>query len=421
MLPLALALLGCASPSRAVRDAVRRGDVPAALRAYERFVEDRGDGDASLLADIALATLRRMALSDAPGDRASGFAGLRAVGVLAVDTLEPMARVEGVVGDRAALTLWEVQGREGPAPARLREALRAADRERRLLGVAALRPARARRTLLRLLDDADDDVRAAAAQRLATVRHPAVTDALRAHLRDDPDDDVRAACVRGLAGRDEVTDALRAALDDRSAFVRMAVPSALSSGPREVQREALSSLLEGAPTALGVEAARALAARGEAPAAAYLLAVMRGDRPALRAQAAVAASGMVAAHGPALAALLEGDDDEVTLRVASALARVDAYRDAAVRALRRLSNSPDGFVAVRALQARAGRGDAGLAEPLRDALTAPDAGVRRIAVLAWSELAGNTGDLDTLAAMLRDEDRSVVALAASQIILAAAR
>ncbi len=46
MLPLALALLGCAAPSRAVRDAVRRGDVPAALRAYERFVEDRGDGDA---------------------------------------------------------------------------------------------------------------------------------------------------------------------------------------------------------------------------------------------------------------------------------------------------------------------------------------------------------------------------------------
>ncbi len=76
---------------------------------------------------------------------------------------------------------------------------------------------------------------------------------------------------------------------------------------------------------------------------------------------------------------------------------------------------------MRALQARAGRGDAGLAEPLRDALTAPDASVRRIAVLAWSELAGNTGDLDTLAAMLRDEDRSVVALAASQIILAAAR
>jgi HEAT repeat protein len=148
---------------------------------------------------------------------------------------------------------------------------------------------------------------------------------------------------------------------------------------------------------------------------------MRGDRPALRAQAAVAASGMVAAHGPALVALLEGGDDEVSLRVAAALARVDAHRDAAVRALRRLSNSPDGFVAVRALQARAGRGDAGLAEPLRDALTAPDAGVRRIAVLAWSELAGNTGDLDTLAAMLRDEDRSVVALAASQIILAAAR
>ncbi|MFO0624449.1 MAG: HEAT repeat domain-containing protein [Polyangiales bacterium] len=275
--------------------------------------------------------------------------------------------------------------------------------------------------MLRLLDDADDTIRAAAAQRLAAVRHPTVTEALRAHLRDDPDDDVRAACVRALAGRDDVLDALRAALDDRASFVRMAVPSALSAAPREAQREALGALLEGAPTALAVEAARALAARGDAPAAAYLLSVMRGDRPALRAQAAVAASALAAAHGPALAALLEGDDAEVTLRVAGALTRVDAHRDAAVRALRRLSNSPDGFVAVRALQARATLGDAGLADPLRDALTSPDAGVRRIAVLAWSELAGNTGDLDTLAAMMRDEDRSVVALAASQIILAAAR
>ena len=56
-----------------------------------------------------------------------------------------------------------------------------------------------------------------------------------------------------------------------------------------------------------------------------------------------------------------------------------------------------------------------------DEHAAASASVRRVAVLAWSELAGNTGDLDTLAAMLRDEDRSVVALAASQIILAAAR
>lgn len=419
---LVFALAACAGPSRGVRDALRRADVASALGAYERFVEARGDGDADLLADIALVTLRRFASSDDPGERSAGFAALRSVGPLGVDALEPLALREGVVGDLAALTLWEVRGREGAPPPRLRAALRSDDRERRLAGLRGLRPTRSRRRLLRLLRDTDPAMRAAAAARLSALRSDGVTEALLAALRDDAVDDVRAACVRSLGGRgDEVFAPLAAALEDRSAFVRMAAPSALVATSLDDARARLLPTLVTPATPLRVETARALAARGDDDAARYLLDAMRGDRASLRAQAAVASTTLLRAHGPALAPLLDADDPELVLRVASALSRAEPHRDAAMRALRRLARSPDGFVAARALQTLAARGDAGLSEPIRQALASPEAGVRRVAVMAWGELTGASGDVDALAPLLRDEDRSVVALAAMQIILAAAR
>lgn len=418
---LALALFGCAGPSRAVRDAIRREDLAAALGAYERYVEARGDGDADLLADIALATLRRLAASDEPGERNAGFAALRASGALGLDALEALALREGVVGDRAALTLWELRDRDAAAPPRLRDALRSHDRERRLAGLSALRPARARRRLLRLLGDGDPVIRAAAAQRLSSLRGDQVTDALLSRLSDDPDDGVRAACVRSLGGRERGVDAISAALDDRSTFVRMAAPAALVASSLDAARTRLIPLLERGINALSVEAARALAARDVEEGVRLLFAAMRGDRAPLRAQAAVAASSLARRHADALASLLDADDAELVLRVATALSRGGPRRDVALRALRRLARSPDGFIAVRALQSLAARGDAGVAEPLRQALASPEAGVRRVAVLAWGDLVGASGDLDALAPLLRDEDRSVVALAAMQIILGAAR
>lgn len=422
--PLALALaftLGCAGPGRAVRVAVARGDLDGALRAYQQFVDARTEGDPDLLADIAFATLRRYAGSADPGDRGAGFGALRALGVRANDTLELLARVDGVVGDRAAAMRWDIDGRDGPPPARLRDALRSGERERRLAAMSTLRPPTATRRLLRLLRDDDPAIRAAAAQRLGASQREAVTARLLDALREDPDGDVRAACVGALAGRAAALDALVAALQDRVSFVRMAVPSALVATSLEEARARLAPLREGDRSALSIEAARALAARGDEDAARYLLDALASPRAEQRAQAAVASSFLVARHAQALRGALRAEDPEVVLRVAGALARSDAHRDAAVEALRALSRSPDGFVAVRALQILAARGDAGVLEPLRQALAAPDASVRRIAALAWGDAVGASSDCDPLAPLLRDPDRSVATLAAMQIILVASR
>jgi HEAT repeat protein len=417
-----LLALGCAGPSRAVRTAIARADIAGALRSYDAFVEARGDGDADLLADIALAALRRLASSRDPGERNAGFSALRSVGVHGNDVLDALARVEGVVGDRAAAVRWEVGGREGPAPARLQEALRSDERERRVAGMTALRPPRSRRRLLRLLDDGDAVIRAAAAQRLGSAHDEDVTARLLTMLRDDTSDDVRAACAGSLGGRgEEVLDALTAALEDRSHFVRMMAPAALAATSLEQARARLAPLFARDRSALSIEAARALAARGDADAQRYLLDALRSPRADHRAQASVAAPYLVSAHGPALVEALGGDDLEVTLRVATALSRAEPHREAALGALRRLGASPEGFVAVRALQSLAARGDPGAAEGIRQALASPDVSVRRVAAMAWGDVAGPSGDCDVLAPLLRDADRSVVALAAMQIILVAAR
>lgn len=421
LLLLALSL-GCVGPGRAVRRAVARGDLDGALRAYQQLVDARSEGDPDLLAEVAFATLRRYASSDDPAERNAGFSALRSLGARSLDVLESLSRAPGVVGDRAAAMRWDLDGREGDPPARLREAMQSGDRERRLAAMVPLRPPTATRRLRRLLRDADPAIRAAAALRLASARSSGVTARLMTLLREDPDGDVRAACVSALGGRGpEALDALTAALQDRETFVRMAVPSALVSSSLEEARVRLAPILAGPRSALSIEAARALAMRGDDDARRYLVAALRSPRAEQRAQAAVASHTLVAAHADALADALDGGDPEVVLRVAAALAREGAHRDRALAALRTLARSPDGFVAVRALQLLAGRDEPGVLEPLRQALSSPDAGVRRVAALAWSDAVDASGECDPLAPLLRDPDRSVATLAALSIIVVAAR
>ena len=86
-----------------------------------------------------------------------------------------------------------------------------------------------------------------------------------------------------------------------------------------------------------------------------------------------------------------------------------------------MARLPDGFVAIRALSVLAQHGDATAADPIREALDSPDATVRRLAVLAWSDATGASGDCDPLVPRLRDDDRSVALLAAVEIVLIASR
>lgn len=416
--------LGCSGATTQVRRAAERGDLAGALRLYTEYVEERGDGDPDLLSDVALATLREAAESDDARLRSAGFSALRGIGVHARDVLEGLASRPGVVGDRAASVLFELDNRSGRPPERLRLALRSGEVERRVAALVTLQGPRGLRRLVRLSRDADATLRAAAVRELAR-RHgePTATEALLARVREDADATVRAAAVMALGGHgDDAVEALRAALADADPMVRMAVPSALMAASHDAAVEALTALLTPECSNLSIEAARVLASRHEEAAEAYIVDALHHARAPLRPQAAVAAQSLSDARLAELAPLMLDGDTEVSIRVAAILARKDRFRAEAVAALRPLAERPDGFVAVRALGVLAGVGEAWARDRVREAFASSDANVRRLAVIAWPQAIGpQGGDCDPLAPLLRDADRSVALLAAMEIVLIAAR
>jgi HEAT repeat protein len=425
LLLLALAApFGCAGAASPVRRAVAAGDVPNALRLYDEYVDERGDGDPDLLAEVALGVLRDAAASADPRVRPAGFAALRGIGVAGREALEQLATRPGVVGDRALAAIFEQDGRRGRTPARLRAALRSDDTERRVAAMVTVRGRTAIQRLAEFARDREPLVRAAAVRELARRRGVAAAAAVlteRAH--DDADPTVRAAAVMALGAQGEAAaPAIAAALQDRDPIVRMAAPAALVAAIGDAAAATLVPLLTETPSNLAVESARVLVTRGHHDAEAYVLRVLADGPAALRAQAAVAAASLAPTHGAALAPFLADRDPEVAIRVGAILVRRDEYRTAAIEALRPLAARPDGFVAVRALGALANAGDPWALDPVRQALTAPDATVRRLAAMVWPQAIGPRGsDCDALAPLLRDTDRSVALLAAMQIIIIAAR
>ncbi len=418
---MVLVAAGCGGAGPQVRGAVARGDTPAALRLYHQYVDERGEGNPDLLADVALGILRDTAASGDARARSAGFSALRSTGVRGRDTLETLSRRPGVVGDRAAAALFDLEGRSGAPPPRLAVALASPDPERRIAGMASL-GAQSAGVLITLLLDPAPAIRTAAAQRLARLRGAPVATALTAAARGDTDAGVRAAAVMALGaqGPDAAT-AVVAALNDPDTIVRLAAPSALMASSPEDAAEALAPLLSGEPTDLSLESARVLASHADPRAAAYVIAALGSPRPEIRAQAAVAANALPEAHSAALAGHLGDPDPEVVMRLAAILVRRGAYRDRALAALRPLAARPDGFLAIRALAALAAAGDASATEPIREALSAGDTTVRRLAVLAWPDIANASGNTDPLVPLLTDPDRSVALMAAVEIVLIASR
>jgi HEAT repeat protein len=421
---LALAApFGCAGAASPVRRALAAGDVPAALQRYDAYVDERGESDLDLLAEIALGVIREAAASPEARTRAAGFAALRGVGVAGRDSLESLAALPGVVGDRAAAIVFELDGRRGPTPPRLRAALASDSAERRVAAMVTVRGRRAVDRLTALAHDADPTVRAAAVRELARRHDGPAAAALAEKARDDADPTVRAAAVMALGAQGEAAvEAIAAALRDPDVIVRMAAPSALATAAGEGAGARLEPLLVDPPTSLAVETARVLVGRGHEPAIAYVLKVLAEGTPALRAQAAVAAALFPAARSDALEPLLRDRDPEVAIRVGAILGRQDAHRAAAIEALRPLAARPDGFVAIRALGALANAGDPWALDRVREALSSRDATVRRLAAMVWPQAIGpRGGDCDPLVPLLRDPDRSVALLAAMQIVIIAAR
>jgi HEAT repeat protein len=418
------AAAACITPRAQIRRTADHGDIAAALRMYRSHVQERGAPNPDALADVALVVMRRAASSDDPRDRAAGFAALRSIGPRARDVYNALSDRPGAVGDRATAALYELDGREGPPPARLTFAAGTSDPERIVAGLVALDARRDVNGLVRALTTEWPEVRRAAAQRLGRMRaDAAVAHALAEGALHDADAMVRAACVMSLAGQGPGgVDAIAHALDDPDIVVRLVAIWSLAQAVPSEARERLSRFFEpGSDPMLAIEAARALATHSDAAAIEYILGALDDARDDVRAQAAVAAAALPDRVMDRLAPHIEDADVEVRIRIAGRFAGRDAYRARVIRAMRPIAMRPDPIVAVRALQVLAEAGDPEAAGPLRGALASRDDTVKRIAVLAWSHLAGSSGEADPLAPLLEDRDRSIRLMAAAEIVRIASR
>lgn len=417
------ACASCASSAAPLRRQVQAGDTAGALRAYRENARERGSSNPDLLANIALAVLEREAHASDVRVRNAVFSTLRGLGSRGRDVVAQLVDIPGIVGDRAAATLYEIDGREGEPPARLLEAARSTDPERRIAGLAADEGRNNVLALVGALESRSPELRRAAAQRLGRRRNePAVVDRLGQCVREDPEDTVRSACVGALGQLGPTAfDAIAAARQDPTTFVRLMAISAMVSANRERAKELLAPMFREPPSALSIELARALSARGDEQAIAYVLDALAGADPTLRAQAAVAAAGLGERAEARLLPFLEDADVEVRLRVAGALGRGGRRRTEAVNALRPLAQSPDPMLAIRALLVLSELDDAAAAPPVRRALESAMPSVRRLAVLAWSHLSGGSGEVDPLGPLLNDRDVTIRVLAAGEIVRIASR
>lgn len=391
---------------------------------YRAHVQERGASNADALSDVALVVLRNAAQSSDPRERNAGFSALRSLGTRARDTLAGLADRAGVVGDRATSALYELDGREGPPPQRLTLAAGTSDPERIVAGLVSFDARHDVPGLSRALTSEWPEVRRAAAQRLSRYRgdHNAAH-ALAEQALHDTDYMVRASCVTALASYAAAgLDAIVHALEDPELTVRLvAIWSLAQAMPAEARERLLPWLTDGHDPISAIEAAHALAARGDPVAAQYVIHALDDSRDDVRAQASVAASSLPERYMDAIAAHIEDADVEVRIRIAGRFASREAFRTRVIRALRPVSLRPDPIVAVRALEVLAEAGDPEAAGPLRGALSSHDTTVRRVAVMAWSHLAGTSGETDPLGPLLQDPDLSIRLMAAAEIVRIASR
>lgn len=420
---LASSAVQCAAPIRNMRSAAAAGNTTRALRLYQDYVSERGASNPDALAEVALALLERLAASSELPARTAGIASLRSLGGRGRDSLLSVAEKPGVAGDRAAAAVYDMDGREGLPPSRLNDAALSSDPERRVAGLAAVEGRHDVVALIAALEARSVDVRRAAAQRLARQSsNQGTMEALGHCVAHDESESVRNACVSALGQYGErAWDLIVPAQADRESFVRMTAANALIAANRTRATTHFAPLFQQPATALSVEVARALSARGDSTAVEFILRTLAGGDPNLRAQAAVAVGAWNDHYDPQLLPFFEDGDVEVRLRVAVALGRRAPNREAAIRAVRPIAASPDPLLAMRALSVLADLGDSAAAAPIRQALQSPERTIRRLAINAWSYLTEANGEVEPLTPLLLDDDVSLRAQAAAEIVRIAAR
>ena len=407
--------------------AVERGDLDGALEAYERFREVEG-ADPELLARVAALLLEREAREGDAQARRAALAQLSLAGNAGLPILVRLSEEDGLGPTR--LGALEVLARRGRADARhyLRGLADSRDPAVLAASITGMDPPLDGELLLRLSGSEHVEVRRAAVERLSEIASDAPVRARLAELaRVDPEGSVRAAAVRALgrAGA-EAVEMLRERLADPDASVRFAAVGALVAADEQRARLVLGAMLEAAPSAAGVEAARLLAQRGEGPegpagaqaARAFLRRVLSDGDAALRAQAGVAIASLPAGAEAPVDALREAlaaeRDPDVRLSLARALLGHD--RAAARAALVELARSGQGMSRVQAASLLASLGDASMRAELEDVLASErDSLVRRTAARA---LARDAMAPDAVRGLLRDGDAMVRIYAAGGILAA---
>ncbi|MCC7542770.1 MAG: HEAT repeat domain-containing protein [Deltaproteobacteria bacterium] len=403
--------VGCGATGTRERLAAATGsrDVEAALRAYEGLRDERSDPDLEALQRIAAIVLEAEVMrTDELRDRV--FDGLIGTGSASQDLLERLARRGGMVGLRAMAAL-AAQG-DLDYDDRLRLALGAQEGEARAAGMESLREADAELpTLTRLSSDPEPDVRAKAATRLAaTAPDVAALLVLGECVRLDPEADVRATCARALGrfGR-EGAERLRERLADPDARVRRAVAWSLGMADGEVAAAALAGLLSSAPTAEGIEGARALAIRGDAGARAYLRTALAAGSPEVRGHAALALLAL-SDDGDLDVARLIGErlgaetDEGLKVLLAEALLRREQDHAESLRILRAAVASSSAPSHLHASGVLVRRGDAAARRAL-DAATREGSSTRRASAIRL--LAFDARGADAIRRFLLDPDERV--------------
>lgn len=336
---LACALLGCASGPRArVVSAASEARIDDAILAYQDFAAREGD-DPSLLAEVAGAVLLSAGCGEDPELASIAARELMQAGLPGRAFLSEIIHRDCLGSFDATVLL----ARRGDPDARrlLRGMADNPSPAVRAAVVIALDPERDRAMLLGWAIDPDEDVRAAASERLGALG-PSDVDALSVlttAARNDASARVRSHAVRALGSYEAAAfEALRERLSDPESSVRMAAVEALVRADRDRARGTLLDLLATPPSAEGIEAARVLMSQvggpSEAPSdddriasLAYLRASLAAPTASLRAQAAVVLVGLPGRDDLSevlRAALASEADPTARLSMARALLRREA-------------------------------------------------------------------------------------------------
>jgi len=299
-----------------IRAALALGDADGVAHAYETYRGHRGEDDAELLRDLAVATLGQ--------GLASPSAKLKIIAIEAVERAELQSLAEqvgermGDEDDRVVATAAIAVLRGFPqAPQVADDMLRSEDPEARRIAVDGIGKkigALALADLEKAAADPDPRVRRAAIRWLGQLGAKDAGELIARNLRH-PDEGVRAAAATALArlGTGDLAAHAKRALADKALAVRLAGVELLVAGKRTDELLAVASDPD---PMVGVEAA--IAIKNPNLAAAALERAVTAERATIRAGAANVAVRAVGKPAAITLARRLADDPDKAVRLAAA-------------------------------------------------------------------------------------------------------